>query len=94
VVEDRHQLHLDGIRVTAPDRLPIFSPSPASAPAVETTPPTSSPSITTAAPPRPRRSRTLLYAIIVAIALLAVASIAYFAGRSTRGPDIQTEQGR
>ena len=100
VVHDRDQLHLDGIAVTAPERLPIFTPSPPAAPVVEAptaTPAASSPGVATVAPPTappPRQSRLVLYIVIVAIALIAVASIAYFVGRSTRGSDAPTEQVR
>lgn len=111
VVQDRDQLPLDGIAVIAPERLPIFTPSPSSAVVVEPTPAVVEPTPAvveptpaasrptkaigaTDAPPPPRRSRVVLYVVIIAAALFAVASIAYFVGRSTRGSEAPTEQAR
>ena len=92
-VPDRDQLHLDGIAVAAQNRLPIFTPSPSSGP-VPAARPAPKPSTPPAATTPPGRSRLVLYILIVAIALFAVAGIAYFAGRSTRGSETPTEQGR
>jgi len=86
VVVDIDQLQLEGLAPPFPERLPIFTPSPA-APAVAQ--PTPAPAT---APSARRQSRILVYVLVAAVALLIVAGAAYFVGRSAQTPNTPTGQ--
>jgi len=87
-VMDIDQLHLEGMAPPIPERLPIFHAlieRSASAPAPAGTSPSG-------ATPSSRQSRIVMYVLIAAAALLIVAGVAYFAGRSAQTPSTPTGQ--
>jgi len=94
-VVDIDQLHLDGIAPPL-ERLPIFTPTPSSVPTQEATPaPKAAGTPTQATPttmPAHRQSRFVVYALVAAVALLLVAGVAYFIGRSEQSPNAPTGQ--
>jgi len=85
-VVDIDQLQLDGLAPPFPERLPIFTPSTAAAPANQTTPASS------AVPRLGRQPRMLMYVVVAALALLVVAGVAYFVGRSAQASSAPTGQ--
>jgi hypothetical protein len=89
---DINQLHLEGMAPSIPERLPIFTPlpSPVSSPKAQSDVPQSAAS---AAAPQPRgQSRLVMYVLAAAVALLLVAGVAYFVGRSAQTPNAPTGQ--
>jgi len=89
-IVDIDQLHLDGMSPPVSERLPIFTPTPASTPIAQPTAPRSE---SVDAAPRSRgQSRTVVYILVAAVALLLVAGAAYFAGRSAQTPSAPTGQ--
>jgi hypothetical protein len=85
-VVDIDQLQLEGLAPPIPERLPVFTPGTASAQVDQPTP-------SSIVVHRTRRqSRIVMYGLIVALALLVVASVAYFAGRSAQTPSTPTGQ--
>jgi hypothetical protein len=85
-VVDIDQLQLDGLAPPIPERLPVFTPSTAHAQADQPTPASS-------AVPRSRRQpRIVMYVVVAALALLVVAGVAYFAGRSAQASSTPTGQ--
>jgi hypothetical protein len=88
-IVDLNQLHLEGLAPATPERLPIFTPTSDSAPAVAPPAPATT---TPAATPARGRSRLVVYVLVAAVALLLVAGIAYFAGRSAQSPSAPTGQ--
>jgi hypothetical protein len=85
-VVDIDQLQLEGLAPPILERLPVFTPS---ATAVQVDQPTPASSVVR---PSLRQSRIVMYAVIVALALLVVAGVAYFAGRSAQTPSTPTGQ--
>jgi hypothetical protein len=85
-VVDIDQLQLEGLAPPILERLPVFTPS---ASAVQVDQPTPASSVVR---PSLRQSRIVMYAVIVALALLVVAGVAYFAGRSAQTPSTPTGQ--
>ncbi len=84
-VVDIDQLQLEGLTPPIPERLPVFTPGAAAA-QVDPTPPSS------VVHRSRRQSRMVMYGVIVALALLVVAGVAYFAGRSAQTPNTPTGQ--
>ena len=85
-VVDIDQLQLDGLAPSIPERLPVFTPSTAAALADQ-------PARASSAVPRSRRqSRIVMYVVVAALALLVVAGVAYFAGRSAQASSTPTGQ--
>jgi hypothetical protein len=83
-VVDIDQLQLEGLAPPIPEPLPVFTPGTASAQVDQPTP---------SVVHRSRhQSRIVMYGLIVALALLVVASVAYFAGRSAQTPSTPTGQ--
>jgi hypothetical protein len=92
IVVDRTQLHLDGMAPAGQERLPIFTPAPATPPAAEDrTAPTRAPR-RVPAPEGRAASRYAIYILVVIVALVVVAGLAYLAGRSAHAPSTPTEQ--
>ncbi len=85
-VIDVDQLQLDGLAPRTPERLPVFTPSAAAAQVEQPTPASS------VVHRSRRQSRIVIYGVIVALALLVVAGVAYFAGRSAQTPSTPTGQ--
>ncbi len=85
-IADINQLQLEGLAAPTPERLPIFTPSTAAARIDE-------PSPASSGVPRSRRqSRIAMYVVVAALALLVVAGVAYFAGRSAQATTAPTGQ--
>jgi hypothetical protein len=85
-IADINQLQLEGLAPPTPGRLPIFTPSTAAARIDE-------PSPASSGVPRSRRqSRIAMYVVVAALALLVVAGVAYFAGRSAQATTAPTRQ--
>ena len=83
---DIDQLQLEGLAPAIPERFPTFTPSTATA-RVDQSNPASSGS------PRSRRqSRIAMYVVVAALALIVVAGVAYFAGRSAQATTTPTGQ--
>ncbi len=95
---DLNQLNFEGLAPPPPERLPIFTPTPASTIAVSTTPSDPTPSNPTPSNPTPTtaaprgQSRITMYVIAVAIVILVVAGVAYVMGRSAQTPNAPSEQ--
>jgi len=85
-VVDIDQLQLEGLASPILERLPVFTPG---ATAVHVDQPTPASSVDRRSL---RQSRIVMYAVIVALALLVVAGVAYFAGRSAQTPSTPTGQ--
>jgi len=85
-VVDIDQLQLEGLASPILERLPVFTPG---ATAVQVDQPTPASSVDRRSL---RQSRIVMYAVIVALALLVVAGVAYFAGRSAQTPSTPTGQ--
>ena len=84
-VVDINQLQLEGLAPPTAGRLPIFTPSTAAARIDE--PPAAS-----GVPRSRRQSRIAMYVVVAALALLVVAGVAYFAGRSAQATTAPTGQ--
>jgi hypothetical protein len=92
IVEDRTQLHLDGMAPAGQERLPLFTPGPTTTPVAEqTAAPTFAPA-PSVMPEHRARSRYTIYILLVIVALVVVAGLAYLAGRSAHAPSAPTEQ--
>jgi hypothetical protein len=85
---DIDQLQLEGLAPPIPERLPIFTPNTA-APLVDQ--PVSG-VVSSVAPQSSRQSRIVMYVVAAALALLVVAGVAYFAGRSAQASNAPTGQ--
>lgn len=85
-VVDIDQLQLEGLAPPILERLPVFTPGPT---AVQVDQPTSASSVVHRSR---RQSRIVMYGVIVALALLVVAGVAYFVGRSAQTPSTPTGQ--
>jgi hypothetical protein len=83
-VVDIDQLQLEGLAPLIPEPLPVFTPATASAQVDQPTP--------SVVHPSRRQSRIVMYGLIVTLALLVVAGVAYFAGRSAQTPSTPTGQ--
>ncbi len=86
LVVDVNQLQLDGLAPPIPEPLPVFTPGIAAAHVDQPIP-----ALNGVQRPR-RQSRMVLYGVIAALALLVVAGVAYFAGRSAQSPSTPTGQ--
>lgn len=83
-VVDIDQLQLEGLAPPIPEPLPVFTPATASAHVDQPTP--------SVVHRSRRQSRIVMYGLIVTLALLVVAGVAYFAGRSAQTPTTPTGQ--
>lgn len=93
--EDRDQLHLDGIATPASERLPLFTPAAQATAQAEPAPlpePANSKEPPPAAIREASRARLVLWILLGAVVILALAGAAYYAGRAARGPSAPTEQ--
>ena len=93
VFVDLNQLNFEGLAPA--ERLPIFTPTPAPMPALTTpvSPPSESskPVQQTARGPR-KQSRVAMYVIVIALAIVVVAGVAYVVGRSAQESNAPTGQ--
>jgi hypothetical protein len=87
---DIDQLQLEGLAPAIPERLPIFTPNTAAAPVDQPIP--ASGVVPGVVPRSPRQSRIVMYVVAAALALLVVAGVAYFAGRSAQASNAPTGQ--
>jgi hypothetical protein len=91
---DIDQLQLDGLAPAIPEWLPILTPNAAAAKVDQPVPASAVvPSVVPGVAPRsPRQSRIVMYVVAAALALLVVAGVAYFAGRSAQASNAPTGQ--
>jgi hypothetical protein len=91
---DIDQLQLDGLAPAIPERPPILTPNDAAARVDQPGPASAAvPSVVPAVAPRSlRQSRIVMYVVAAALALLVVAGVAYFAGRSAQASNAPTGQ--
>jgi len=83
-VADTDQLQLDGLAAPILERLPTATPSTAAVHVEQQT--------ASVVPRSSRQSRLVMYVVVAALALLVVAGVAYFVGRSAQAPTTPTGQ--
>jgi hypothetical protein len=84
-VADIDQLQLDGLAAIS-ERFPTLTPSTAAARVDQSNPASSG------VPRSRRQSRIAMYVVVAALALIVVAGVAYFAGRSAQATTTPTGQ--